>query len=166
MLLLINGIWSYLKMCSIKSVSLLKYVQVTPDSLENIFKRLWGHFLEESILSAISVLVKWYKHSNDQPHGCLLNRLFGRRSKKTPKLRVTGLCAGNSPGPVNSPHKWPVTRKMFSFDDVIMFSRNTLWFGKLLKLGANSSFAVAGGSILSKHTVSKWPRNFFIQHRG
>ena len=23
-------------------------------------------------------------------------------------------------GPVNSPHKWPVMRKMFSFDDVIM----------------------------------------------
>ena len=23
-------------------------------------------------------------------------------------------------GPVNSPHKWPVTRKRFSFDDVIM----------------------------------------------
>ena len=29
---------------------------------------------------------------------CLLSRLFGRRSKKTSKLRVTGLCAGNSPG--------------------------------------------------------------------
>ena len=28
----------------------------------------------------------------------LLDRLFRRRSKKTPKLRVTGLCAGNSPG--------------------------------------------------------------------
>ena len=27
---------------------------------------------------------------------------------------------GNSPGPVNSPHKGPVTRKMFPFDDVIM----------------------------------------------
>ena len=25
-------------------------------------------------------------------------------------------------GPVNSPHKWPVTRKMFPFDDVIMYS--------------------------------------------
>ena len=25
-------------------------------------------------------------------------------------------------GPVNSPHKWPVTRKMFPFDDVIMRS--------------------------------------------
>ena len=35
--------------------------------------------------------------SNHQPHGCLLSRLFRRRSKKTSKLRVTGLCAGNSP---------------------------------------------------------------------
>ena len=26
-------------------------------------------------------------------------------------------------GPVNSPHKWPVTRKMFPFDDVIMNRR-------------------------------------------
>ena len=44
--------------------------------------------------------------SNHQPHHYLLNRLFRRRSKKTSKLRITGLCA------VNSPHKWPVTRKM------------------------------------------------------
>ena len=35
--------------------------------------------------------------SNHQPHGCLLKRLFRRRSKKTSKLRVTGLCAGNPP---------------------------------------------------------------------
>ena len=34
--------------------------------------------------------------SNHQPHGCLLNRLFRCRSKKTSKLRVTGLCVGNS----------------------------------------------------------------------
>ena len=27
----------------------------------------------------------------------LLNRLFGRRSQKTSKLRVTGLCVGKSP---------------------------------------------------------------------
>ena len=58
--------------------------------------------------------------SNHQPHGCLLNRLFRRRSKKTSQLRVNGLCVGNSPGPVNSTHKGPVTRKMFPFDDVIM----------------------------------------------
>ena len=35
--------------------------------------------------------------SNNQPHDCLLKRLFRRRSKKTSKLCVTGLCAGNSP---------------------------------------------------------------------
>ena len=35
--------------------------------------------------------------SNHQPHHCLLSRLLGRRSKKTSKLRVAGLCAGNSP---------------------------------------------------------------------
>ena len=34
--------------------------------------------------------------SNIQPHECLLNRLFKRRSKKTAKLCVIGLCAGNS----------------------------------------------------------------------
>ena len=36
--------------------------------------------------------------SNHQPHDCLLNRLCRHRSKKTSKLRVTGLCVGNSPG--------------------------------------------------------------------
>ena len=36
--------------------------------------------------------------SNHRPHDCLLNRLFRRRSKKTWKLRVTGICAGNSLG--------------------------------------------------------------------
>ena len=35
--------------------------------------------------------------SNHQPHQCLLNRPPRRRSKKTSKLRVTCLCAGNSP---------------------------------------------------------------------
>ena len=40
--------------------------------------------------------------SNHQPHHCLLNPLFRRRSKKTSKLRVTGLCVGNSPGTSNA----------------------------------------------------------------
>ena len=33
---------------------------------------------------------------NHKLHDCLLNRLFRRRSKKTPKLHVTGLCAEKS----------------------------------------------------------------------
>ena len=36
--------------------------------------------------------------SNHQPRHCSLNRLFRCRSKKTSKLRVIGLRAGNSPG--------------------------------------------------------------------
>ena len=58
--------------------------------------------------------------SNHQPHDCLLNRLFRRRSKKTSKLWSLALVRGIHRGPVNSPHKWPVTRKMFPFDDVFM----------------------------------------------
>ena len=58
--------------------------------------------------------------SNHQPHDCLSNRLFRRRSKKTSKLRVLAFARGIHRGPVNSPRKWPVTRKMFPFDDVIM----------------------------------------------
>ena len=42
----------------------------------------------------------WWRHndhdsvSNHQPHECLFNRLFRPRSKKTSKLRVTGLVWG------------------------------------------------------------------------
>ena len=36
--------------------------------------------------------------SNHQPHDCLLNCSCRRSPKKTSKLRVIGLCAGNSPG--------------------------------------------------------------------
>ena len=39
---------------------------------------------------------------------------------------------GTHRGPVNSPHKWPVTRKMFPFDDVIMSYRD---FVLLTRLG-------------------------------
>ena len=66
----------------------------------------------QSHCCALSKISKWlafqntlrWRHndhagvSNHQPHGCLLNRLFRRKSKKTSKLRVTGLCVGNSPG--------------------------------------------------------------------
>ena len=101
----------------------------------------WGSSLSQSVDMALL----WHHNgrgsaSNHQPHDCLLNRLFGRRSKKTSKLRVTGLCVGNSPGPVNSPHKWPVTRKMFIFDDVIM----VLTHQSISRLWAVGSFHLWG----------------------
>ena len=89
-------------------------------------------FVVHYFVAIISLPLQWRHNglddvSNYQPHHCLLSRLFGRRSKKTSKLRVTGLCAGNSPGTVNSPHKWPATREMFPFGDVIM-ARGFMWF--------------------------------------
>ena len=59
--------------------------------------------------------------SNHQPHDCLLNRLFSRRSKKISKLRVTGLCAGNSPETGEFPAQMVSNAEMFPFHDVIMF---------------------------------------------
>ena len=89
-------------------IPIYHYTNFTAQGSTNVYAALrWRHNERDSV-------------SNHQPHDCLLNGLFRRRSKKTSKLRVTGLCVGNSPGPVNSPHKGPVTRKMFPFDDVIM----------------------------------------------
>ena len=86
---------------------------------------LWNAVDEVGQVASTNQALHWRHNdhddvSNHQPHGCLLNCLFRHRSKKTSKLCITGLCAGNSPGPVNSPHKGPVERKMFPFDDVIM----------------------------------------------
>ena len=44
--------------------------------------------------------------SNHQPHDCLLNLLFRRRSKKSSKLRVTGLSVGHSPVTGEFPAQW------------------------------------------------------------
>ena len=58
--------------------------------------------------------------SNHQPHHCLLNRLFGCRTKKHQSSASLAFVRGIHREPVNSTHKWPVTRKMFPFDDGIM----------------------------------------------
>ena len=57
---------------------------------------------------------------NLQPHDYLFNRLFGRRTKKTSKLRVTGLCAGNSPVTGEFPAQMASNAEMLAFDDIIM----------------------------------------------
>ena len=51
-----------------------------------------------SLITRLLHLMKQNSVWNHQPRDCLLNHLFRRRSKKTSKLRVTGLCVGNSPG--------------------------------------------------------------------
>ena len=61
-----------------------------------------------------------YGFSNHQSRDCLLNCLFRRRPKKNSKLRVTGLCEGNSPVNGDFPYKGRLTRKIFHFDEDII----------------------------------------------
>ena len=56
-------------------------LKITPETHRNTL--LWRHNGYDGV-------------SYHQPHDCLLNRLFRRWSQKTSKLRVTGLCAGNT----------------------------------------------------------------------
>ena len=58
--------------------------------------------------------------SNHLPHHCLLNRLFGRRSRKQQSSASLAYVRGIHRRSVNSPHKWPAMRKIIPFDDVIM----------------------------------------------
>ena len=109
-----------------------------PMHLYNPYQVIWNydkfHFL--CSISIITLLLVWnlvdmnwyskcheislhWRHndhndvSNHQPHGSLLNCLYRCRSKKTSKLRVTGLCVGKSPGSVNSPQKSQLRGKCF-----------------------------------------------------
>ena len=59
--------------------------------------------------------------SNHQPHYCLFNHLFRRRSKKIHKLRVTGLCEGNSP----VTDEFPAQRASNMENDLITFIMNS-----------------------------------------
>ena len=62
--------------------------------------RCWLH--RWSWMIVFVVALQWRHNerdgdSNYQPHDCLLNSIFKAHIKGTSKLRVTGLCEGNSP---------------------------------------------------------------------
>ena len=76
---------SYLRGGSLIIFRCIPWNIVIISDLHTCFSLRWRHNGRDSV-------------SNHQPHDCLLNRLFGRRSKKTSKLCVIGLCAGNSAG--------------------------------------------------------------------
>ena len=64
-----------------------------------------------------------YGVSDHQSQHCLLNRLFRRDQRKHQSSASLAFMRGIHRWPVNSPHKGPLTRKMFPFDDVIMHWR-------------------------------------------
>ena len=86
--------------------------------------------------------------SSYQRLDCLINRLFRRKSKETSKLRVTGLCEVVHRGPVNSPHKGPVTRKM-TLPCISSTVVNSMLFDKYVTIRTKTRDALAK---LVKHT--------------
>ena len=106
---------------------------------------------------------------------CLLSRLFRRRSKKTSKLCVTGLCEGNSPvtgefpslmaSTTRVPTRWPI---FFPENSLIFFwflkfpeelgkfpEISLIFHGKAISL----SFPECVGT-LNTETVSIWWRHY------
>ena len=63
--------------------------------------------------------------SNHQPHDCLLNLHSGPNQRKHQSSASLAFVREIHRWPVN-PHKRPVTRKMFSFDDVTMWMELSL----------------------------------------
>ena len=65
--------------------------------------------------------------SNHQSRDCFLSRYLDAGQRKQQSSVSLAFVRWIHRRPVNSPHKWPVTRKMFPFDDVIMKS---IWIRK------------------------------------
>ena len=85
-------------------------------SSKNAMNRLWHQFHDhycdaimgtvESLITSLTIVyTAVYSDADQSKHQSSVSLAF-----------VWGIHRG----PVNSPHKWPVTRKMFPFDDVIM----------------------------------------------
>ena len=93
----INGPSNY-KICNIGKLFVSSIVICTGH-----WSRIWYSFQVSQFLHIhLHTTLQWRHNGLDgvsthQPHYCLFNRLFRLRSKKTSKLRVTGICAGNSP---------------------------------------------------------------------
>ena len=88
-----------------------------------IWSPLWNSFYDFMITCAASLelnkTLQWRHNghdgvSNHQPHSS------GAYQRKHQSSASLAFVRGNHLRPVNSLHKWPVTRKMFPFDDVNM----------------------------------------------
>ena len=70
--------------------------------------------------------------SNHQPHDVFSTVYLDADQRKHQGSASLAFVRGIHRRPVNSPHKWPVTRKMFPFDDVIMISFRWCTFGTVI----------------------------------
>ena len=125
-----------------------------PKSRRNIWSPLqWRHNEHDSVLKSPAIAIVYstvYSDADQRKHQSSASLAFVR---------------GIHRGPVNSPHKWPVTRKLFPFDDVIMLfglisvsNRDTIEYGWHVK-SANVIKCRECGVILFWYTEKNtfWP---------
>ena len=90
-------------------------------------------------------ILQWHHNehddaSNHKPHDCLLNRLFRRKSNKTSKLRVIGLCAvtGEFPAQMASNAEAPLLNVYF----IHVIRLVILLFSKLILVSGCTKHAI------------------------
>ena len=89
---------------------------------------LWCHY-DDAIVGKIASQIT----SNTIVYSTVYSDADQRKHQSSASLAFV---QGIHRGPVNSPHKWPVTRKMSPFDDVIMPRYCCPAIGYLLKIGS------------------------------
>ena len=103
--------------------------------------------------------------SNHQPHHCLLNRYSDADQRKHQSSASLAFVWGIHRGSVNSPHKWPVARKMFPFDDVIMSWLFVMPVVNILEMSLegprNHNFSLLSLFVIKTHTKV---RNSLLLH--
>ena len=77
-------------------------IDINPSYITNFNSSHRRHSSEPQTVFPTKFTLQWRHNgldgvSNHQTHDCLLSRIFGLRSKKTSKLRVTGLCGAVCP---------------------------------------------------------------------
>ena len=103
------------------------------ENLKRLQSVHWTQKENGSHIQLSAVTLQWRHNgrdsvSNHQLDDCLLNRYSYADQRKHQSSASLAFVRGSHRGPVNSPHKWPVTRKMFPFYDIIMKIRpNTLY---------------------------------------
>ena len=100
------------------------------------------------LLRSLKISLQWRHNeldsiSNQQPHDCLLNRLFRLRSKKTSKIRVTCPCEENSPVTGEFLAQRASNVENVSFDEVIMYISATTATPTTATNGDDLSFVVS-----------------------
>ena len=90
-----------------KDINSQNYTQCRID--ETFWGNHYGYVMMGAIASQITSLAIIYSAFH-----------LGADQRKHQSSASLAFVRGIHRGPVNSPHKWPVTRKMFRFDDVMM----------------------------------------------